>query len=52
VEVIDNKKTDINLKPILNRLTAKLPYEKNESYFWKNTAAKEIQLFNKITLNN
>lgn len=45
VELIDNEKKGIDLKVILNNLEKDLPYEKNTTYFIKDTTEKEVALF-------
>lgn len=44
VALISNEDTSVNLTPILNELTASVPYKKNRRYFAENTVMKEIEL--------
>jgi glycosyltransferase involved in cell wall biosynthesis len=50
VALISNNDTSISLQPILDRLTACLPYEKDKKYFAENTVMKEIDLLRKLSL--
>jgi glycosyltransferase involved in cell wall biosynthesis len=44
VALIRNEDTSVKLKPLLERLTAGLPYEKDKRYFAQNIVMKEIDL--------
>lgn len=45
VELIDNEKVTMDLAPVLEKLIAGLPYQKNPRYFAENTMQKEVDLF-------
>jgi glycosyltransferase involved in cell wall biosynthesis len=48
VAFINNEDVSLDLKPILNRLTAGVPYKKDRRYFAENTVQKEIDLIKEI----
>lgn len=47
VAFIDNKNTQIDLRPILEELERR-PFEKSERYFIKNTVLREVELFRSL----
>lgn len=44
VELINNEQTDRDLRPLLDKLTSGVPYEKHLKYTAKNTSGKEYEL--------
>ncbi|ULT56779.1 glycosyltransferase [Neobacillus drentensis] len=48
VQFINNGNTAIDLKPILEKITKQVPYEKNVKYFLDNTCGAEIKLYKNI----
>lgn len=48
VELINNDNTNIDLKPILEKLIKGIPYKKNEKYFSINTCGAEVKLYKNL----
>lgn len=48
VVLIDNQNTSLDLSPLLQELTGKVPFEKDPRYFYRNTTQKEIALLKQL----
>ena len=48
VILIDNQNTALDLTPLLQDLTGKVPFQKDPRYFYRNTTQKEIELLKQL----